>query len=254
MIKKIKAIIYSFLSKLVSPVFYLLPRRHITYSNDLLFTYHNADFIKEKKFAEAYALVKKVDNGRLLANYDIQWRIHVLCWAASYAIKLEGNFADCGVFSGFCPRAVIHYTNFNQTSKKYFLFDTFFGLDPQYSTADELVRNKKLGYKEKDMYEEVKETFKDFNVEIIKGSVPDTLTHVQNEKFCFIHLDMNAVYPELKALEFFWDRMVDGGIIVLDDYGFAGCLDQKKGHDEFARSKNAMILSLPTGQGVIIKK
>lgn len=254
MIKKIKAIIYAVLSKLVSPYFYLLPKRHITYANDLLFTYHNADFINEPKFQETYRLVKQIDNKRLLAKYDIQWRIYILCWAAEYAIKLDGNFADCGVFSGFCPRAVIHYTDFQSFNKQYFLFDTFFGLDPKYSSADELARNNKLGYQEKNMYSEVLETFKNFNVKVIKGSVPDTLSYVKNEKFCFLHLDMNAVFPEVKALEFFWDRLVPGAIIVLDDYAFAGCIEQKKGHDEFARSRNASILSLPTGQGIIIKQ
>src|ERR1700758_5683091 len=108
--------------------YYLLPKKDITYSNDLLFTYHNADFIKDPLFAESYALCKKL-GGDLLNNYDIQWRVHVLCWAASHAAKLEGDFVDCGVYTGFCTRAIVNYVNFKSLNKKYYLMDTFGGLD-----------------------------------------------------------------------------------------------------------------------------
>lgn len=253
MVKKFKAFVFSILCKIVSPYFYLLPKRHITYANDLLYTYHNADFLKDPKFEKVYKLVKKVDKGRLLVNYDIQWRIFVLCWAAEHAMNLNGDFADCGVFSGFCTRAVIDFTEFHKSSKKYFLLDTFYGLDPKFSSLDELHRNNKQGYKEKDMYEEVKETFSPFNVKIIRGAIPETLVEVDSPNFAFVHIDMNSEYPEVKALEFFWERLVKGGIIILDDYGYPGCLNQKIAHDAFATSKGVRVLALPTCQGMIIK-
>lgn len=233
---------------------HVLPKDKITYSNDLLYTYHNCDFINEKKFAEAYALVKKL-GGSLLHNYDIQWRIHVLCWAGKLASKLEGDFVDCGVYTGFCPRAVIHYTQFETLGKKYFLFDTFSGMDARYASEYELQRNKELGYDStKNLYEQVKETFKNFPVEIIKGPIPDTLQEAGKiEKIAYLSIDMNSVKPEVDALNYFWDKLVKGGIIVLDDYGYPGCEEQKKAHDDFARSKGVEVLSLPTCQGIIIK-
>ncbi len=63
--------------------YYLLPKNQITYSHDLLYTYHNADFLKDPLFAKSYQLGKATDKEMLLKNYDIEWRIHVLCWAAS---------------------------------------------------------------------------------------------------------------------------------------------------------------------------
>jgi O-methyltransferase len=234
--------------------YYLLPKSEITYANDLLYTYHNADFIKEPKFAEAYALCKQI-GGDLLKNYDIQWRIHVLCWAATHAAKLEGDFIDCGVNTGFCPRAVIHYTSFEKLNKKYYLLDTFSGLDERYSTPYEMERSKKLGYgKDNSLYERVKQTFAPFkNVELVKGAIPDTLTQVPSQKIAYLSIDMNCVKPEVDALEFFWNKMVSGGIIVLDDYGYPGCIDQKHAHDAFAKSKGVQVLSLPTCQGMILK-
>jgi O-methyltransferase len=233
--------------------YHLLPKSHITYANDQLYTYHNADFIEEPLFAEAYRLCKEI-GGDLLKDYDIQWRIHVLCWAASHAAHLEGDFVDCGVNTGFCPRAVTYYVNFNCLNKKYYLLDTFSGMDERYSTASEMARSKKLGYgKETGLYERVKKTFEHFNVEIVRGPIPDTLPLVKTTKVSYLSIDMNCVKPEVDALYFFWDKMVSGGLIILDDYGWPGCIEQKHAHDAFAASKGVKVLSLPTCQGLIIK-
>jgi O-methyltransferase len=233
--------------------YYMLPKKAVTYHQDLLYTFHNADFQYEKKFAEAYALVKQL-GGKLLENYDIQWRVHVLCFAAKYASKLQGDFVDCGVYTGFCPRAIIHYTDFNSLGKTYWLFDTFGGMDSRFSSDYEMQRDNKLGYKESgNLYEQVKKTFEPFNAKLVKGAIPETLSQATMEKISFLSIDMNSVQPEVAALEFFWDKLVPGGIIVLDDYGYPGCIEQKHAHDKFAASKGTEVLSLPTCQGIILK-
>jgi hypothetical protein len=43
-----------------------------------------------------------------------------------------------------------------------------------------------------------------------------------------------------------------GATIVLDDYAFFGSEDQNAMWDEFARKNGQSILTLPTGQGVIV--
>ncbi|MDB5145728.1 MAG: hypothetical protein JWQ66_4441 [Mucilaginibacter sp.] len=232
---------------------YILAKKDITYANDLLFTYHNSDFINEPNFSQAYKTVKKI-GGDLLRNYDIQWRIHVICFFANTVKHLEGDFIDCGVNTGFCPRAVIDYTNFNSLNKNYYLFDTFYGMEPKYSSDYEMNRHSLLGYgKNASLYDQVKEQFKDDNVKIIKGAIPDSLADVSIDKVAYLSVDMNCVYPEVMALEFFWDKLVKGAVIILDDYGYPGCLEQKVAHDGFAKSKGVEVLSLPTCQGIIIK-
>lgn len=237
--------------------YFLLPKSRVTYSNDLLYTFHNADFQYDPLFVESYNLGKMTDGGTLLKNYDIQWRIHVMCWAAKHVMNLEGDFVDCGVHTGIFARAVVNYVSFEKSNKKYYLLDTFNGLDEKYSNAEEIKRNTLMGYNNENidqLYNQVKRTFADFNVKVIKGSVPETLIEVDSNKICYLSVDMNCINPEIAALEFFWDKMVSGGMIILDDYGYANSTnDQKKAHDDFARSKNVQILSLPTCQGLLIK-
>ena len=64
---------------------------------------------------------------------------------------------------------------------------------------------------------------------------------------------MNCEIPEIAAAEFFWDTLVSGGVIVLDDYGWQGHIVQKHAFDLFSSRKGVQVLSLPTGQGLIFK-
>lgn len=241
---------------IITNQYYFLPKSRVTYSHDLLYTFHNADFLKDNKFIESYKLGKATDNGHLLDGYDIEWRIHVLCWAAQHAIRIGGDFVECGVHTGIGSRAVTNFVDFEKQNATFYLLDTFEGLDSKYSTIKEMERNKKMGYdKRGDIYDQVKETFKKYqNVKIIKGVVPETLAQVGSELISYLSLDMNCVGPEIDALEYFWPKMKSGGIIILDDYGYANSTnDQKEAHDKFAASKGVTILSLPTCQGIIIK-
>ena len=64
---------------------------------------------------------------------------------------------------------------------------------------------------------------------------------------------MNAEAPERAALEFFWDRVVPGGVVFLDDYAFRGHDAQRRSFDAFAEEHRVGILALPTGNGLLIK-
>lgn len=80
---------------------------------------------------------------------------------------------------------------------------------------------------------------------------------VPSNTIAYLSIDMNCAYPEVKAMEFFWDKLVPGGTVIFDDYGFSanqsGFIEQKKALDSFADSRSVSILTLPTGQGVMIK-
>ena len=91
------------------------------------------------------------------------------------------------------------------------------------------------------------------NMVIIPGFIPDTLPQVTSDKFCFVSIDLNCVAPEVDALKFTWDKIVSGGIVVFDDYGFPGHEEQKSAHDQFARERDCLIYGCPTGQGILIK-
>ncbi len=226
----------------------------ITYDMDSLATSNNSDFVRDPRFVRAFAAALDAKRG---VNFDLKWRTYVVCWLADHVKTLEGDFVECGVDTGAFSRAVIEYTDFRKLNKTFYLMDTWEGLVPGLVTEEELkagVDKYMKIYNVKDMYDWVQKSFKDYNVKIIKGMIPDTLSQCTADKICYLSIDMNCVAPEIAAAEYFWDKIVPGGVVILDDYGFPDHIAQKKAFDEFASRKNISILSLPTGQGIIFKK
>ena len=217
-------------------------------------TNHNHDFMFDKLFMDSYKLGDATGSWR---GGEIFWRAYIYFWAANQTKHLEGDFVECGVHKGGYAIGAINYIDFISLNKKFFLFDTYQGLSKEHLTDKE----KKEGVFEKyesfypgDYYEEVKKRFSNYkNVEVIKGTVPETFSQVSINKVCFLSIDMNCTPPERATLEYFWDKLVSGAIIVLDDHGFVAHKEQKMSNDEFAKSKGLEVLILPTGQGVIIK-
>jgi O-methyltransferase len=220
-----------------------------TYHRDGLTTVHNADFQKDPLFARAY------EQGKATGSWgdgNIQWRAYIACWAAEHAIRLGGDFVECGVNRGGLAMTVIGFTDFgSHEDKKFYLLDTYEGLVECLLTQQEIADGKKGGgYAE--CYEQVCETFAPFkNAIIIRGPVPETLSQVNSSNVAYLSIDMNCVAPEIAAAEHFWDKMQSGGVIVLDDYGWTAYYQQKLAFDKFASDRGVRVLCLPTGQGLI---
>ena len=239
---------------------YDLIRGQFTYNQDGLATRHNCDFMMDETFLRAYraGVTTKSWNpaGMTIESWKTDnpaWRAFVICWAAQQGMKLDGDFVECGVNRGGNARTIVDFVGFERSKKTFYLLDTFCGLVDSCLSPEEKNSGKTAGgYVE--CYEEVCKTFGEFsNVVIIKGIVPATLPLVKAERIAFLSIDMNCAEPEIAAGEFFWDKLVAGAVIVLDDYGWTGYIEQKHAWDKFAQDRNTMVLALPTGQGIIIK-
>lgn len=221
------------------------------YNTDGLATSNNSDFLKDGRFLKAYnaAAATKPWEG-----FTSQWRFYIVCWFADHVKKLEGDFVECGVNTGGYSKAIIEYIDFDRLGKTFYLLDTFEGLVKDQITEAEAkagVSNYLNAYT--NVYEQVKKTFAGNNVKIIKGMVPDTLPQVNTDKIAYLSIDMNVTKPEIDAMEYFWDKLVSGAVLIHDDYGFPQHIHQKIAVDGFAKRKNVSVLGLPTGQAVIFK-
>jgi len=219
-----------------------------TYDEDGLFTNHNCDFMSDSLFKESYNLGYSTGSTN---GWHLHWRVYTLCYFASRASKMRGDFVECGTNKGMTAHAIINYVKFTNLKKKFYLMDTFNGLVDEYKSENEQASNL-VNYDE--CYDEVKERFSNYsNIVIIRGSIPGTLSQVKSKEIAFIHIDMNCAKPEIDAGEYFWEKIVSSGVILLDDYAYPGYIDQKNSWDNFAKKKGVQILTIPTGQGLIIK-
>lgn len=222
-----------------------------TYNEDSLITFHaNTEAMLSRRFQDAWNV-----GGKLFPNdAKPMWRTYVCCWAAEQALLLEGDFVECGVNLGGLSRTVVQYVDFNNTNKKFFLFDTYCGIPADLILEEEKELAETMNAFYHDCYDEAKATFKDYpKCQLVKGKVPDSLHSVDIDKVSYLSIDMNCTIPEVEALSYFWPKLCSGALVVLDDYGWVQHTNQKAGIDEFLQGKGVHALTLPTGQGLIIK-
>lgn len=233
---------------------------YVTCWQDGLMSQHNSEFLTDERFMRAYQRGIKAANG---VDYKWHWRVHVGLWAAQTCSTIKGDYVECGVGNGFLSSAILESLPWNELAKHFYLFDTFEGLDERYLTSEELKRIGDLeSYNKKKReegiycmdYQSVEENFREWSrVHLIKGAIPDTLETTPIVKVAFLHIDMNCVIPEIAAIEHFYPRLSIGSIVLLDDYAYRGHHEQKRAMDDWADRAGVGILSLPTGQGMIVK-
>ena len=80
--------------------------------------------------------------------------------------------------------------------------------------------------------------------ELIKGDVIKTCKkYVKNNpgfRISLLHLDLDTYHGTKQTLENFWDLIVPGGVIVLDEYAKRGW-GESDAVDEFIKDKNIII-------------
>lgn len=163
--------------------------------------------------------------------------------------KIDGNIAEVGVYAGDTATILNYHKN---NKKKLYLFDTFEGLKDCENKDGDYLQNGFFEYN----YDEVNNKFKDDkSVELIKGYFPESvIKEVNDSKFSFIHLDVDTYQSTLNCLNYFYDKISKGGIIIIHDYQNN---EQTKGVgiavNEFLSDKPETVKESNTTQGIIIK-
>jgi len=242
----------------------LLARDHgrIFWGDRLLSLGKSMGFLDDPAFAAAYAAIRGSHQYDQYASpHTVAWRLHTLVWAATNGLELDGDFVECGVFKGDFAWVVAQATDFARQPKTFYLYDTFEGFSRAYSSSDDFPDAPGFFdfadgiYKDPAIYREVLEKFGDMpNVRVVRGVVPDCLADASPDRIAFLHVDLNSPAAEVAALEVLFDRVVPGGAIVFDDYGWHLFRKQKIVEDAFMAARGYRILELPTGQGLVVKR
>jgi hypothetical protein len=211
--------------------------------DDMLLWFRNAGFLQQEDFIRAVG--SYATDQTLRARI---WRIYTLCWAAKSCLGLSGDFMDVGCYDGRTVEIMRRYCDFSrdtQPDRTWYLYDIFD------APPDEA---RKSGHGP-ELFDKVSATFAPFgNIRVIRGAVPDSFAQGLPEKVAFAQLDLNVAAPELAALEILHGRMVSGGMIVFDDFGFRRYRDSHDAEMAFFRARGEVIFESPTGQGIYIKR
>lgn len=217
----------------------------------------NISFMEDPTFKNSWNEIAEANASRWDGETpDLRWKSHLIVCAAQQGLTLDGDFVELGVNTGLLASMVMKTTDFNQSGKKFYLFDTFEGIPLECATETERAASEAkndLMYSG-DVYAAAKRAFEPYkSAVLVKGILPGSLDHVPLEKIAFLSVDLNVVTPEIESIKAIWDRITPGAMIVLDDYGAGGHEEQYDGWNSFAISKNKAIFTSPTGQGLLVK-
>jgi hypothetical protein len=240
-----------------------LRSRHlaVSWGDRLLTIDKTAGFRRDPAFASAFDTIQgSIQYDEYNGPEGIAWRLNTLCWAAKCALRAGGDFVECGVHKGDMAWVVLNTVG-PARIPRFFLFDSFEGFSKKYSSPQDFPLNPGFlefannEYRQKGQYERVRDRFAAFaNVRVIKGFLPDALDIDCPERIGFLHIDLNSPRAEIAVLERLFERVVSGGVVVFDDYGWKLFEKQKLAEDEFLGRLSYEVLELPTGQGLVVKR
>jgi len=211
---------------------------------DNFFTWaRNNSMLDDETFVKAWT-----DNVETDADKAIVWRRYILACAAYHCVQLDGDFVECGAYTGVGVKTVIDFLGGEQFPKDFWLYDLF--------EHEEWMLHHSMPEHGPDLEARVREKFKSYpQVRIFKGFIPDVFEGQSPQRIAFLHIDLNQAPAEIAALDALFDRIVPGGIVILDDYEWAGVYRaQKLAEDPWFEARQYRVMPLPTGQGLVIKR
>jgi len=158
---------------------------------------------------------------------------------------LDGAMAELGVYEGSSARIICEA----KEDRPIYLFDTFAGLpEPSKSEARLLKRGQ---------YEASLRAVQTLlggytNVHFRPGMFPRSVAGIEGVRFSLVHLDSDLYSSTLAGLEFFYPRMVPGGIILAHDYSTLPGVS--RAFAEFLGDEQGSVIELPTTQAMIVAR
>jgi O-methyltransferase len=178
----------------------------------------------------------------------IVWRRYILACAAYHAVHLDGDFVECGCYKGTGVKTVVDYLGGRDFPKTFWAYDLF-----EHSDDD---AHHAMPAHGPDLYQQVRERFAEYpTVRIVRGRIPEVFAGESPERIAYLHIDLNQAPAEIAALDALFDRIVPGGVLILDDYEWAlAYRGQKLAEDPWFDARSYRVFPLPTGQGIVLKR
>jgi predicted O-methyltransferase YrrM len=162
--------------------------------------------------------------------------------------KLGGSMAEVGVFRGASARLIRQA----DAVRPLHLFDTFEGLPEPAATDVEIHAGPFQKNEFPCSLERVQNNLKSCaNVHFHPGLFPATGKAVENETFSFVHSDVDLYASTRSVLEFFYPRLLPGGVILTHD--FATAHGPHKAFTEFFENLPEPLIELSGDQAMVVK-
>lgn len=203
----------------------------------------NADAL----FLETY---ERIRDATLVDKY----RCYELWTLVEQVRKLSGDLLEVGAWRGGSGALIARKARLCGIRDRVYLCDTFAGI-VKAGPRDPVFRDGDLGDASAQMVERlVYERMLLDNVTILAGAFPDqTGSALADATFRFCHIDVDVYRSASDVTEWIWGRLVVGGVLVYDDYGFQGCRGVTECVDQQRRMGDRMVIHNLNGHALVIK-
>ena len=93
------------------------------------------------------------------------------------------------------------------------------------------------------------------NIEILQGVFPDdTGARIAGRRFGLCHIDVDVYESAAQSFAWVWPRLVPGGVVVFDDYGFYSCGGVTRFVDQMRGEPDRLVLYNINGHAIVIKR
>ena len=197
-------------------------------------------------------------------NAAKRFRFHSLYQVAKFAQQRSPGNADvveCGCWRGHSAHMIATILKSLHFDGTFHIFDSFQGFSQ--ITSEDYNERSPLHDKEitalRNLFaapeQEVRDNLAEFDfLEFYPGWIPERFPEVADKRFVFVNIDVDLYHPTRDCIEFFLPRLVDGGVMVFNDYGYTQFPGATAAVDEELAAINpSFFYEIPTGGAFLIK-
>ncbi len=227
--------------------------RHIDLASGTAYSHSivipHATYSPWKDDASFMAAFDKVRRNSLVDIY----RAYELWTLVRETATLGGDIVEVGVWRGGTGCLMAKQASVCEPSAKVFLCDTFKGV---VKAGKEDARY--VGGEHADTSTEVVQKLADglglANVVLLEGIFPDaTGGQIADRRFSLCHIDVDVYESAKQITKWVWPRLITGGALVYDDYGFPTCEGVTKLVNEHLQGSGALTVHNLNGHAIVIK-
>jgi O-methyltransferase len=219
-------------------------------------------FVFEDYWRSLYLSTQALTGGVATDNIYRQCRFYSTFQMARYAASLHsGDVIECGCWHGHSTVAIATILAKEGFTGRFHVFDSFEGGLSSFGAKDQSF----FRLSEQEQRVQIKQFESDFAlvsavtegfgfVELHRGWIPQSFADFEKRPIKFLHVDVDMYEPTKATLDFFWESLVPGGCIVVDDYNHAIFEGATRAVDEFLEGKDPkLVYKVPMGSCYIIK-
>ncbi len=170
--------------------------------------------------------------------------------------SLRGSILEVGVWRGGTAALIASKARMENIEDPVFLADTFTGVVKTGSRDETYRGGEHADVSFPDVTHFLYLTMKLEHIFLFKGIFPEqTASQIPADTmFRFCHIDVDAYQSTSDVMQWVWPKMVPGGIVVIDDYGFITCNGVTQFVDEKVRGNHdSKVVHNLNGHAVVIK-